>query len=51
MSGWVAGPNGNKVNLSPTEAGLSLAKKLDDLQKITIPVGSTGSGWWVKLAG
>ena len=45
MGGWVAGPNGNKVNPSPTEAGLSLAKKLDDLQKITIPVGSTGSGW------
>ena len=47
----MAGPNGNKVNLSPTEAGFSLAIKLNDLQKITIPVGSTRFDWWVKLTG
>ena len=48
LGGWVAGSNGNKANLTPSEAGaiLSLAKRLDILQKITIPVGLIGSCRW-----
>ena len=44
----MAGSNGNKANLTPPEAGaiLDLAKRLDILQKVTIPVGSNGSGLW-----
>ena len=44
----MAKSNGNRTNLSPAEAGarLSLAKRLDILKKITIPVGSTGSSRW-----
>ena len=48
MDGWVAGSNGNKANLTPSEAGaiLGFAKRLDILQKITIPVGLIGFGRW-----
>ena len=47
----MAGSNGNKANLTPPKAGaiLGSAKRLDILQKITIPVGSVGSGRWEKV--
>ena len=48
MGGWVSGSNGNKANLTPPEAGaiLDLAKRLDILQKIIIPLGLIRSGQW-----
>ena len=51
LGGWVAGSNWNKANLSPAESGArySLAKRLDTLQKITIPVRLTRSGWCGKV--
>jgi len=47
----VARTNLNKANLSPAEAvaRLSFSKRLDILQKITIPVVSTGSGLWEQV--
>ena len=51
LGSWVAGSSENKANLTPPEAGaiLGSAKRLDILQKITIPVGSVGSGRWEKV--